>query len=57
MQARGDQLFAGAALADHEHGLDELGRARHVLEHGHESRRLADQTDTFRGVVAAALAK
>ena len=49
MQARGDELFAGAALADHEHGLDELGGARHVLEHGHESRCFADQTDAFGG--------
>ena len=48
MQARGDELFAGAALADHEHGLHELGRARDVLEHGREGRRLANQTDAFR---------
>src|SRR5690606_24559700 len=33
MQARGDQLLARAALADHEHRLRERGRARDVLEH------------------------
>ncbi len=48
MQTRGDELFAGAALADYEHGFDELGRARNVLEHGPERRRLTDQADTFR---------
>ena len=45
VQSRRDQLFAGAALADHEHGLDELGRARDMLEHGQKGRRLANEID------------
>ena len=49
VQAGRDELFAGAAFADHEHGLHELGGARDVLEHGHESRCFADQTDVFGG--------
>jgi hypothetical protein len=34
MEPRRDELLARAALADHEHGLHELRRARDMLEHG-----------------------
>jgi hypothetical protein len=49
VQARGDELFTRTALADNEHGFDELGSPRDVLEHGHESRCFANQADAFGG--------
>ena len=47
VQARGNQLLAGAALADNQHRFAQAGGARHMFHHGKERRGLADNGLTF----------
>ena len=49
MQARGDQLLAGTALADDEYGFGQNGGTRHVLEHFEKNRCFAD--DLLHGAI------
>jgi hypothetical protein len=47
MDAFGDQFLAGAALADDEHGPDEIGGAPRLLDGVEKRQRLADKMRHF----------